>query len=152
MPFLAADDFGNLAIAEPFAPQVERLALRRRQLRDQLSQTRSQLTRLTHLCRASFTAGWHQSCLFTGLRCLQRLLAAGLPQVIDRPVATDAEQPRRQAIVERILRFAAQLQERMLHRVAGGIQIAAQQAQGVPQQADLILVQRCQHPLAPRFG
>ena len=56
VPFLAADDFGDITIREPIAPQVDRLTLGLRQLRDQLSQASGQLARFARLSRTRLAA------------------------------------------------------------------------------------------------
>lgn len=96
VPFLVSRDLADLLVCKAFTPQVDCLTLRRRQMFDQLPQACREFACVGQVGRIIVATG---RLLFTaGMRFFQRFLAAGLTQVIERPVATNAEQPGGQPI------------------------------------------------------
>ena len=101
MPFRAAGDRGDLLRGEPLAPQVDRLPLRRRQLAEQVAEVGSELPMLGDRGRIAAGRALRPRGVRFILQLDQRPLAAGPAQVIEGPIAADAEQPGRGVLAGR---------------------------------------------------
>jgi hypothetical protein len=78
----------------------------------------------------------------------ERPLAAGLPQMIEGPIAADAKQPGRGVLAGRGSRLAAELHERMLDGIGREIDVA-EQPPGIPHQRLFVGVDGRHDPAVP---
>jgi hypothetical protein len=116
--FTSPGHFSSLSGRQAAAPKVECFPLSRRKMVEQLTDKLRQIMSLGECCRILLSSiqRCRDSCSFI-IILKERLFSSGSSEMVNRFIATDSIQPRRDPALKMLLRLLAEFDKRMLNSI-----------------------------------